>query len=110
MIQEGWKAKADAAGLDIEIGGILPMSHFAIIGDESPLVYKTFVTQEMLKRGYLASNSFYTSNAHSPEIIAKYLDEIGEVFAEIAGLMKAGIKVESRLPGGVCQSGFGRLN
>ena len=110
MIQEGWQAKADAAGLDIEIGGILPMSHFAIRGDESPLVYKTFVTQEMLKRGYLASNSFYTSNAHSKEIIAKYLEDIGEVFLEIAKLMKEGVKVESRLPGGVCQSGFGRLN
>ena len=110
LIQDGWREKAGAAGLDIEIGGILPMSHFAISGNESPLVYKTFVTQEMLKRGYLASNSFYTSNAHSPEIIEKYLADIGEVFVEIAELMNAGISVESRLPGGVCQSGFGRLN
>jgi len=110
LIQEGWKAKADAAGLDVEIGGILPMSHFAVKGSESPLVYKTFVTQEMLKRGYLASNSFYTSNAHSPEIIEKYLSDIGGVFMQIRSLMDAGISVESRLPGGVCQSGFGRLN
>ncbi len=110
LIQDGWREKAGAAGLDIEIGGILPMSHFAIRGNESPLVYKTFVTQEMLKRGYLASNSFYTSNAHSPEIIEKYLADIGEVFMEIAELMNAGVSVESRLPGGVCQSGFGRLN
>ena len=64
----------------------------------------------MLKRGYLASNSFYTSNAHSPEIIEKYLSDIGEVFMQIKSLMDAGISVESRLPGGVCQSGFGRLN
>ena len=110
LIQDGWREKAGEAGLDIEIGGILPMSHFAIRGNESPLVYKTFVTQEMLKRGYLASNSFYTSNAHSPEIIEKYLADIGEVFVEIAELMNAGVSVESRLPGGVCQSGFGRLN
>lgn len=110
LIQDGWREKAGEAGLDIEIGGILPMSHFAIRGNESPLVYKTFVTQEMLKRGYLASNSFYTSNAHSPEIIEKYLADIGEVFMEIAELMNAGVSVESRLPGGVCQSGFGRLN
>ena len=110
LVQDGWREKAGEAGLDIEIGGILPMSHFAIRGNESPLVYKTFVTQEMLKRGYLASNSFYTSNAHSPEIIEKYLADIGEVFMEIAKLMNAGVSVESRLPGGVCQSGFGRLN
>ena len=64
----------------------------------------------MLKRGYLASNSFYTSNAHSVEIIDNYINEIGEVFAEIAKLMEANISVESRLKGGICQSGFGRLN
>ena len=110
LVQDGWKAKAEAAGLNIDIGGILPMSHFAIIGDEKPLVYKTFVTQEMLKRGYLASNAFYTSYAHSPEIIEEYLANIGEVFAEIGRAIQAHEKVEDKLLGGVCQSGFGRLN
>lgn len=110
LVQDGWKAKAEAAGLNIDIGGILPMSHFAIIGDEKPLVYKTFVTQEMLKRGYLASNAFYTSFAHSPEIIEEYLENIGEVFMEIGNAMRAHEKVEDKLLGGVCQSGFGRLN
>ena len=110
LVQDGWKAKAEAAGLNIDIGGILPMSHFAIIGDEKPLVYKTFVTQEMLKRGYLASNAFYTSSAHSPEIIEEYLANIGEVFAEIGRAIQAHEKVEEKLLGGVCQSGFGRLN
>ena len=84
--------------------------HFAIIGDEKPLVYKTFVTQEMLKRGYLASNAFYTSFAHSPEIIEEYLSNIGEVFQEIGNAIQAHEKVEDKLLGGVCQSGFGRLN
>ncbi len=110
LVQDGWKAKAEAAGLNIDIGGILPMSHFAIIGDEKPLVYKTFVTQEMLKRGYLASNAFYTSFAHSPEIIEEYLENIGEVFMEIGKAIQAHEKVEDKLLGGVCQSGFGRLN
>lgn len=110
LIQNGWKTKAEEAGLKIEIGGILPMSHFTIIGSESPLVYKTFVTQEMLKRGYIASNSFYTSNAHSVEIINTYLEHIGCVFEQIAELMNKGISVESQLEYGVCQSGFGRLN
>ncbi|MDC7290709.1 aminotransferase class III-fold pyridoxal phosphate-dependent enzyme [Blautia schinkii] len=110
LIQAGWRKKADEAGLDIEIGGILPMSHFSINGKENSLVYKTFITQEMLKRGYLASNSFYTSSAHSVEIIEKYLDDIGEVFKMIARLNCEKISVESQLKGGVCQSGFGRLN
>ena len=110
LVQKGWREKAEKTGLKLEIGGILPMSHFAVIGDEHPLVYKTFVTQEMLKKGYLASNSFYTSYAHSEAIIEKYVEDIGDVFKMIADLMSKGIKIESQLIGGVCQSGFGRLN
>lgn len=110
IIQEGWRQKAKDAELNIEIGGILPMSHFSIIGPENPLVYKTYVTQEMLKRGYIASNSFYTSNAHSVEIINTYLENIGEVFGVIAEYIDNGLSIEKQLEGGVCQSGFGRLN
>lgn len=110
QIQEGWKKCADNAGLNIEIGGIFPMSHFSIIGKEKPLVYKTFITQEMLKRGYLASNAFYTSLAHSKEIIDKYLYEIGQIFAMISDCNKKGELIEDKLLSGVCQSGFGRLN
>ncbi|SHI95824.1 glutamate-1-semialdehyde 2,1-aminomutase [Anaerovibrio lipolyticus DSM 3074] len=110
IIQKGWKDLANTAGLKIDVGGILPMSHFSIIGNENPLIYKTFVTQEMLKRGYIASNSFYTSNAHSAEIINQYLKHLGDVFKRIAELNGSGITVESQLEYGVCQSGFGRLN
>ena len=110
LIQKGWKEKAEMAGLKVEIGGILPMSHFSITGDENPLVYKTFVTQEMLKKGYIASNSFYTSYAHSESIIAEYIENIGDVFMMISDTMNKGAKVEELLKGGVCQSGFGRLN
>lgn len=110
MVQDGWKKKADEAGLTIEIGGIYPMSHFALIGEEDALVYKTYVSQELLKRGYIASNAFYISLAHSPEIIEEYLDNIGEVFKNIAGIASKGEKVCDHLEGPVCQSGFGRLN
>lgn len=107
-IREGWKQAAEANGLEIEVGGIAPLGHFTILGDENPLVYKTFFTQEMLKRGYLASTAFYTTYAHSPEIIAKYLKNIGEVFGQIAAEKSGG--VEAMLQGSVCHSGFGRLN
>lgn len=110
MVQDGWRRKADEAGIEIDVGGILPMSHFAVMGDENPLVYKTYVSQEMLKRGYIASNAFYTSCAHSPEIISRYLDYIGEIFNSISEIMRSGKKVEDHLQGAVCHSGFGRLN
>ncbi len=110
QVQNGWREKAERNGLTIEIGGILPLGHFVIKGPENDLVYKTFFVQEMLKRGYIASNAFYTSYAHSPEIIDRYLENVDEVFGEIAGMIKKGNKVEEQLQGPVCHTGFGRLN
>ena len=110
MIQEGWKKIAENYNLNISIGGILPMSHFTIIGNESPLVYKTYVTQEMLKRGYIASNAFYTSYAHSTEIINQYLDDLEDVFSKISYCISNNVSIESQLESSICQSGFGRLN
>lgn len=110
MVQEGWKQKAVKNGLKIEVGGILPLGHFNIIGREDALVYKTFFIQEMLKHGYIASNAFYTSYAHSADIINRYLDCVDLVFSKIAGIDKRGEDVRAYLEGPVCHSGFGRLN
>ena len=109
-VQQGWKATAEKYGLQIEIGGIKPLSHFSILGEEDNLVYKTFFTQEMLKRGYLASNAFYTSYAHSQEVIQKYLENVDEVFQMIAQINRQGKKVTEYLQTDICHSGFGRLN
>lgn len=110
MIQDGWERVAKDNGIEIRIGGILPMSHFEIIGPENPLVYKTYITQEMLKRGYLASNAFYTSYAHNKNIIEHYLHDLSGVFSCMADIMSRSEKIASYLQSGVCQSGFGRLN
>lgn len=110
MVQTGWKDAARKVGIEIEVGGILPLGHFTIFGDESPLVYKTFFVQEMLKRGYIASNAFYTSYAHDPKMIHTYLENVEQVFCQIAEAQKEGEKVKNFLQGPVCHSGFGRLN
>lgn len=110
MVQNGWKEKAEKNGLKIEVGGICPLGHFSIIGRENGLVYKTFFVQEMLKRGYIASNAFYTSYAHSMEVIKEYLENVDEVFRLIVDIEKVGKQVEACLEGPVCHSGFGRLN
>ena len=110
LIQTGWKKAAEKAGLVVEIGGIKPLSHFVIKGSENSLVYKTYFTQEMLKRGYIASNAFYTSYAHSEEIIKEYLQNVEEVFRNLAAINKRGELVRNYLESDVCHSGFGRLN
>lgn len=110
LVQNGWKEKAEKYGLNITVGGIIPLGHFAILGKEDSLVYKTFFVQEMLKRRYIASNAFYTTYAHSQEIIEEYLENVDEVFKLISDIEGGGKSICSYLEGPVCHSGFGRLN
>lgn len=108
-IQEKWKKLSDQTGVKITIGGIYPLSHFEFCND-LPLVYKTFFTQEMLKKGFLAATSVYVSLAHTEKILRQYFDACGEVFEKIKKLTETYGSVEQFLEGAVCHSGFERLN
>jgi glutamate-1-semialdehyde aminotransferase len=80
-----------------------------IFPTEQALAVKTLYTQEMLKRGVLASNVIYISLAHTNEMRQTFI----KAFTEVVALLKEAIdgnKVESLLEGPVCHSGFQRLN
>jgi len=109
IVQKGWREQADTAELRIEIGGIYPMSHFSFGGPQT-LECKTYFTQEMLRRGYLASTAFYASLAHTEEIVAGYLTACGVVFKKIAAVLRCGEQISQYIDGPVCHSGFQRLN
>jgi glutamate-1-semialdehyde aminotransferase len=104
-VVEVWKAAAKNHGLEIRTGGIAPLSHFSFAHGD-PLVCKTFFTQEMLKRGYLATTAFYASFAHT----AGMIDHYGEAVDAVFGSMAREPDLASCLEGPVCQSGFQRLN
>ena len=108
-VQDGWAAQAEKAGLHIHVGGIYPLSHFSFEEGDA-LVCKTYFTQEMLKKGYLAYTGFYSSLAHTEEIVDGYLAACGEVFAKIADILHNGGNVADHLDGPVCHAGFQRLN
>lgn len=59
-VQAGWKKLAGKHSLKIAVTGIYPMSHLEFEYENS-LALKTLFTQEMLKRGFLATNAFYAS-------------------------------------------------
>jgi glutamate-1-semialdehyde 2,1-aminomutase len=107
-LRRQWQALADRHGLTISHNGLPALTGFAI-QSENALKYKTLITQEMLKRGYLAGTSCYTSLAHTPDVIEPYLDHLDAVFALIASC-EAGQSVDELLEGPVCHSGFRRLN
>ena len=68
--------------LKIEISGIEAITTFNFISNKN-LKYKTFITQEMLKRGYLTSNVFYISVYHTNKVIDRFIKNLDPIFLKI---------------------------
>ena len=107
-IARNWLKLAKKHGLIIEISGLPALINFSI---RSPdwLKYKTLITQEMLKRGYLAGNSIYVSTSHTDDIVSNYFGEMDSIFALI-GECEDSRSIDDLLDGPVCHAGFKRLN
>lgn len=108
QIRQGWQVLADKHELAVSHWGLPALTGFSF---DSPnaLAYKTLITQEMMARGYLASNAVYVCTEHTPELVNAYFAELDPIF----GLIKEceeGRAVEQLLKGPVCHGGFKRLN
>ncbi|MDI6758098.1 MAG: aminotransferase class III-fold pyridoxal phosphate-dependent enzyme [Candidatus Omnitrophota bacterium] len=106
-VQEGWEAVSKRHGLPIKISGIYPLSHF-VFDDQEHLVMKAFFVQEMLAKGFLASNLFYSMFAHTKKHVAAYLIAVDEVFGSIR-LLKDTCRLRSALKGDPSAAGFKRI-
>ncbi len=108
MISKLWSELAKKHSLDIKINGLPSLTNFTIISNNW-LKYKTLISQEMLKRGFLASNTVYSCTQHTHGIIEDYKNNINEVF-ELISSCENGKNIDDFLDGPVCHSGFARLN
>lgn len=108
-MQEGWQNLANSHRLNITLAGIPALSTYSFNSKEA-LSYKTLIAQEMLKKGVLASTSFYASTAHTEHEFEVYFNGLDEVFGKISKCERGENKIENLLEGPVCHSGFKRLN
>jgi glutamate-1-semialdehyde 2,1-aminomutase len=108
MVRDGWQIAAARAGLPIEIGGLVPMSAFAIQHPQAQAA-STLFTQMMLHKGYLATRTFDTTYAHTDQIIEEYLQAAEETFFVMAQALDKG-NVTDLLEGPIATTGFARLN
>jgi glutamate-1-semialdehyde 2,1-aminomutase len=106
-ITRSWQDLAASHGLTIRTRGLPALTGFDIPGARG-LIYKTLITQEMLKAGYLAGTSVYVSTEHRPDVVDRYFEALDPVFALIAEC-EDGRDPEALLDGPVCHSGFSRL-
>ena len=108
-MRQGWLNLADEHNLEIDVSGIPSLSTYSFKSNKS-IEYKTLITQEMLKKGYLASTNFYASTAHNEVNLNLYFEALNDVYMLIAACEKGDMKIENLLKGPICHSGFKRLN
>jgi glutamate-1-semialdehyde 2,1-aminomutase len=109
IISQGWKDLAKKNNLDITVMGLSPLTTFVFEYKYDNQALNTLFTQEMLKRGFLASKSIYVSYSHSLEHVNKYFKNLDEIF----GIIRTAIdekNVYDLLDGPVAHQGFNRLN
>ena len=108
FIKNEWKNLAEKHSLKISTMGIPSLSGFTFDHKDSDY-YKTLITQEMLKNGFLAGNSIYACTEHSSEILKAYFDVLDPIFGLINSCQN-GLDINSLLDSSVCHNGFKRLN
>jgi glutamate-1-semialdehyde 2,1-aminomutase len=105
-VKRNWEKIALNNSVDIEINGLPSLLSFNF-KSKNAIYYKTYLTQEMLKKGILASNTLYSCTEHSQRHLDIYYNELNEIFNFIKNHPD---DMESFLDGPQCHSGFKRLN
>jgi glutamate-1-semialdehyde aminotransferase len=109
IIKKEWLRLSKKYNLKLKIVGIPAISSFEFESKNSKK-YITFITQEMLKKGYLANNSVYVSVMHTKKIINKYILILDECFRKIKKCEEKKFNINKLLKSPVNMQGFVRLN
>lgn len=108
-IRKSWQELSERTGLGITHWGIPALAGYSFVG-EGAQVQKTYVTQEMLKRGYLVGSSVYSSVAHTDDLINEYFENLECVFNRLSQHIGDPVATRKLLEGPVSHTGFQRLN
>ena len=92
IIKNYWLKIAKKFDLKIQISGMDSIPSFNLDYKNSNELH-TYFTQEMLNRGFLATNSVTVSFAHNLQIINKYLKQSEFVFKKIKKLLDENSKI-----------------
>jgi len=104
-----WKKLSMRHQLILDINGIPSLCKFTIISNNS-LLYKTYISQRMLEKGFLAANGVYMSTCHDEKILKKYEEILDEIFYDISLCEKGIFNIDYLLNYPVSKIPFGRVN
>ena len=107
-IKKTWGEISQNTKVPIEISGLNALAQFKIISKNSN-IFKTYITQEMLKKNILATDTIYVSIKHKDKILQKYYENLEKIFKIIA-IYQYSKNVKSLLKTKESAMGLPRLN
>lgn len=107
-VRSNWTDLFKKYNVEFTISGIPSLSTYSF--KENDLEIQTLITQEMLKKGFLASNRFYACIAHDNQVLDSYFNALDETLNSISKTNYNKNEIINRLDGPVKHSGFKRLN
>ena len=96
-------------GLNIFLSGLDSCPSY-VIKSKNWNKYKTYISQELLKKNFLGANTTYLSIYHDNKMINKYLNSLNEIFAQIKKCENGEFDIHKLLVVDECHTGFERLN
>lgn len=104
-----WQEMGKSYDLPLTTGGLPAITSFQIASPDF-LACKTFITQEMLKQGFLASNAVFVCLDHTDEILGRYFEKLEKIISSIQQAHENGRNFSEMILGPICHGGFKRLN
>ena len=104
-----WKKLATKHKIKLIISGIPSLAKFMIKSKHSQ-AYKTYITQQMLEKNFLASNGVYMSIAHDRKILKKYEKILDKIFYNISLCERGKLSIHEILKYPISFLPFERLN
>jgi len=104
-IKKKWLQLSKIHNIKLDIKGFDAIPRFDFI-NKNNLYYKTFISQEFLKKKILAGNSIYLCINHNKQVINRYFDILDSIFFRIKRSMDSNSDVLKLLEGPVCISGI----
>ena len=107
-IKKRWLTLIKKYKLSAKISGLDSMPKFTF-NSKYRMILKTYVTQEMLKLGYLVDEAIYLSTKHNKKNLNKYLKSFEKVLSEISSIKE--IKnIKKKCLGNIAIDNFKRFN
>ena len=99
-----FKKLCDELNLKFQNNGLITVPIISYNSGKSELdkKIKTYITQEMLKKGYLAATAVYVCTAHTPEIIKEYFPDCDENKNLVSSLLNALLALTDLESGDFC--------